>query len=45
MIVDVLADPTVGEIVTHRFEVVTFHVDGSARRLAAPESDVSEVER
>jgi hypothetical protein len=43
--VDVFADLTVEEIVTHRFEVVTFHDDGSARRHAASECDVPEVER
>jgi len=45
VIVDAFADLTVEEIVTHRFEVVTFHADGPARSHAAPEADVSEVER
>jgi hypothetical protein len=45
VIVDVFADLTVEEVVTHRFEVVTFHVDGSARRHVASGCDVAEVER
>ena len=45
MIVDAIADVTVEEIVTHRFEVVTFHVAGSVRRHVASVCDVSEVER